>query len=61
MELSVDKMMVIDFEALRGKLWRKKFFEALPPKFFDLLFKADAVLVMGGEKRSGTSELDAAE
>ena len=53
-------IVVVNFEPLRQKLYQKRFVENLPPKFFDLLFNADAGLILGSEKSSGTQELDSA-
>jgi hypothetical protein len=54
-------IVVIDFEGLRDKLFARRFRENLPPSFFQLIFKADAAMIMGGEKSSGTTEIDAAK
>jgi hypothetical protein len=54
-------VIVVDLEALRPLFWKKKFFDNLPRRFIDLLYKADAALIMGGEKSSGSTELDAAK
>lgn len=56
-----DANVLVMFEPMREKLNRKRFFDNLPPGFIDLLFKADGALILGGEKWSGTQELDAAQ
>ncbi|HTD37083.1 MAG TPA: hypothetical protein VK669_06200, partial [Candidatus Limnocylindrales bacterium] len=55
-----DANVLVLFEPLRESLYRKRFVDNLPPGFVDLLFRADAALILGGEKRSGTERLDAA-
>lgn len=56
-----DGMVLVNFEPLRQKLYYKRFVDNLPPKFFELLFNADAALILGNEKSSGTEELDSAK
>ncbi len=52
--------VVIMFEPIREKIFRKEFRDHLPAAFVELVFRADAALIMGGEKHSGTTELDSA-
>ncbi len=48
-------------EPLREKILHRCFIDNLPPKFVNLFIEADAALILGGEKLSGTAELDSAE